>query len=81
MRQEMMKEQAIKEEYRMRTEEAEQHIEELVQKVRMCVCSGTSQHGTRFEALLGDSCAESRALLSTRQPLNASRSAGGDEAP
>ena len=78
MRQEMMKEQAIKEEYRMRTEEAEQHIEELVQKVRTTyACLGTF---FEIEVLLGDSCAESRALLPTRQSLNASRSAGGDEA-
>jgi protein HOOK3 len=34
MRQEWLKEEALKEEFRMRAEEAEQHIEELVQKNR-----------------------------------------------
>ena len=40
MRQEWLKEEALKEEFRMRAEEAEQHIEELVQKVSVFAYRG-----------------------------------------
>ena len=71
-----MEEEAMKEEYRMRAEESEQHIQELLEKVCVCVYVRVRMC-THCPLLLA---ADAGAGSTTGGAVNDGGSAGGDEA-